>query len=461
MSVLTAVPESVLWMLTGTEDANARLRQAAADAGVAPERIIFADKMANPQHLARYPLADLFLDSLPYGAHTTAADSLWMNVPILTLPGRSFASRVCADLLTAAGLADMVCDSPDAFVARAIELGRDPAQLAPIKARLAKGRDSSTLFDTARLVDDLEGLYKGMWRDFVAGDLPVPDLRNLEIYQEIGLTLDIENIEILSDADYAALYREKLAEWDAVYPVGPDGRLLEAAGDCGFDPPGRGLDLYRLEPRQRPKTPVPLGQDRTVGVRPGNRQIRIVPAQAVVGCRRIGDRDQVEDLGRVRQRLEPVREADRNIELPTPGRIEFDPMPVPEGRRAGADIDDDIEDGAGGHPHQLGLAVRRPLQMQAAQGAFAPIEGVADLVEMRVQPGGGEGLGAEQAAKLAALVAGRFRRDQHRAGKRRLFEDHSTTTGAGSGRMNRPPHSRMPAIWAMISSFRFQGRIRT
>ena len=229
MSVLTAVPESVLWMLTGTEDANARLRQAAADAGVAPERIIFADKMANPQHLARYPLADLFLDSLPYGAHTTAADSLWMNVPILTLPGRSFASRVCADLLTAAGLADMVCDSPDAFVARAIELGRDPAQLAPIKARLAKGRDSSTLFDTARLVGDLEGLYKGMWRDFVAGDLPVPDLRNLEIYQEIGLTLDIENIEILSDADYAALYREKLAEWDAVYPVGPDGRLLEAA----------------------------------------------------------------------------------------------------------------------------------------------------------------------------------------------------------------------------------------
>jgi len=85
------------------------------------------------------------------------------------------------------------------------------------------------LFDTARLISDLEGLYKGMWRDFVAGNLPVPDLRNLDIYQEIGLTLDLENIETLSDADYLALYREKLAEWNAVYPVYPDGRLLEAA----------------------------------------------------------------------------------------------------------------------------------------------------------------------------------------------------------------------------------------
>jgi predicted O-linked N-acetylglucosamine transferase (SPINDLY family) len=225
MTILAATPNSVLWMLSGTEDANARLHAAAEAAGIPAQRVVFADKMPNPQHLARYPLADLFLDSLPYGAHTTAADSLWMNVPILTLPGRSFASRVCASVLSAAGLAEMVCDTPETFVARAIELGTHPARLSVIKTKLAMGRDTSTLFDTARLVHDLEDLYRGMWRDFVSGDLPTPDLRNLDIYQEIGLELDLENIEALSDADYAALYEAKLAEWSAVYPLGPDGRF--------------------------------------------------------------------------------------------------------------------------------------------------------------------------------------------------------------------------------------------
>ena len=226
MTILAAVPNSVLWMLSGTEDANARLQAAAEAAGIPAQRIVFAEKMANPQHLARYPLADLFLDSLPYGAHTTAADSLWMNVPILTLPGRSFASRVCASVLRAAGIGEMVCETPEAFVARAIELGQSRAQLTAIKAKLAMGRDASTLFDTARLVHDLEGLYRDMWRDFLDGALPKPNLRNLDIYQEIGLELDLENIEALSDADYAALYQARLAEWNAVYPIGPDSRLL-------------------------------------------------------------------------------------------------------------------------------------------------------------------------------------------------------------------------------------------
>jgi len=232
MSILASTPNSVLWMLSGTEDANARLHAAAEAAGVPAQRVVFADKMPNPQHLARYPLADLFLDSLPYGAHTTAADSLWMNVPILTLPGRSFASRVCASVLRAAGLGEMVCDTPEAFVARAIELGTNRAQLSAIKTKLAMGRDTSTLFDTPRLVRDLETLYRGMWRDFVNGELPVPDLRNLDIYQEIGLELDLENIEAISDASYAALYEEKLGEWDAVYPVGPDGRLRRQATEA-------------------------------------------------------------------------------------------------------------------------------------------------------------------------------------------------------------------------------------
>ena len=90
MTILGRVPGSVLWLLSGTAETNERLRKIASDSGIAPERIIFADKMANPDHLARYPLADLFLDSFPYGAHTTASDAMWMGVPILTVPGRSF-----------------------------------------------------------------------------------------------------------------------------------------------------------------------------------------------------------------------------------------------------------------------------------------------------------------------------------------------------------------------------------
>jgi Glycosyl transferase family 41 len=215
----------VLWLLSGTDDANTRLRKAAADHGIAPERIVFAQKMANPEHLARYPLADLFLDTLPYGAHTTAADSLWMTVPILTLSGRSFAARVCTGVSRAAGLGELVCPTAEDYVARAVELGQNREKMAAIKGELAAGRDSCLLFDTPQLVRHLEDLYRQMWSDFKNGALPVPDLRNLEIYHEIGLDLALEDIELLSDDGYRALYREKLAEWDRVYPITPDARL--------------------------------------------------------------------------------------------------------------------------------------------------------------------------------------------------------------------------------------------
>lgn len=225
MAVLKQVPNSVLWLLTGTADANDRLRRAAAEQGVAPDRIIFADKMANPDHLARYPLADLFLDSMPYGAHTTAADSLWMNVPIVTWAGRSFASRVCASLVRAAGVPELACASPEEYIALAVELARNPERLAAIKAKLAAGRDTCTLFDTPAVVRGLENLYQQMWGEYKSGNLPVPDLRNLDIYHEIGLDLDIEGAELLSEEAYLAQYQEKLAAWHSAYPIMPDNRL--------------------------------------------------------------------------------------------------------------------------------------------------------------------------------------------------------------------------------------------
>lgn len=225
MMILGSVPDSVLWLLSATDETNERLRQAAAMAGIAPERIVFAQKLPNPEHLARYPLADLFLDSSPYGAHTTAANSLWMGVPIVTFAGRTFAARVCASVVHAAGVEELDCPTPEAYVAKAIELAHNRDKLAAIKTKLVAGRDSCLLFDTPRLVGALEDLYRQMWSDFKRGTLPVPDLHNLDIYHEIGLGLDLENIEALSDEAYISLYREKLAEWDSSYPIRPDNRL--------------------------------------------------------------------------------------------------------------------------------------------------------------------------------------------------------------------------------------------
>ncbi len=229
MMILGGALDSVLWLLSGTNEANERIHQAVAESGIDPKRIIFAEKLPNPQHLARYPLADLFLDSSPYGAHTTAADALWMGVPIVTFGGRTFAARVCASVIRAAGVEELDCSSPEAYVAKAIELAHNREKLAALKTKLVAGRNSCLLFDTPQLVRDLEGLYRQMWSEFKRGNLPVPDLRNLDVYHEIGLGLDLENIETLSDDAYISLYREKLTERHGAYPISPDSRLWPQA----------------------------------------------------------------------------------------------------------------------------------------------------------------------------------------------------------------------------------------
>lgn len=225
MRILHAVPNSVLWLLSGTEGTDDRLRTAATSAGIAPERLVFAQKKANPEHVARYALADLFLDTFPYGAHTTAADSLWMGVPILTMRGKSFAARVCASLVTAAGIPELVCSSREDYVARAIALARDPVALAELKRRLRDGRDTSLLFDTPRLARELEALYRGMWADFEEGRLPRPDLANLDLYDEIGNARDHVGVLEESEADMLAAYRERLGARDAFEPLPNDTRL--------------------------------------------------------------------------------------------------------------------------------------------------------------------------------------------------------------------------------------------
>ena len=229
LMILDRVPGSVLWLLGNTDTANARLRAHAAQRGIAPERLVFAGKLANPFHLARYPLADLFLDTTPYGAHTTASDALWMGVPMLTLSGRSFAARVCGSLLRAAGLPELVCASAGEFVNRAVEFGNNPALLQPFRERLQAGRNSCTLFDMPLLVRQLENLYRQMWDQFQKGDLPQPDLANLDVYLEVGCQVRHEEVEVQTLQDYHGWWREQLAVRHRSRPIPPDRRLLVTA----------------------------------------------------------------------------------------------------------------------------------------------------------------------------------------------------------------------------------------
>jgi predicted O-linked N-acetylglucosamine transferase (SPINDLY family) len=225
MTILRSVPNAVLWLLSSNPAVDERLRQEAQRHDVAPERLVFAPKKGNADHLARYALADLFLDTSPYGAHTTASDALWMGVPILTAPGRGFASRVCGSLARAAGLDELVCGSLDQYVATAIALGRDRARLEAHRATLRANRDSCILFDTPALVRSLEGLFDAMWDAYARREIPLPDLYNVDLYQEIGCEQDHEAAEFQADPDYERRYVTALARRHRMSPIRPDNRL--------------------------------------------------------------------------------------------------------------------------------------------------------------------------------------------------------------------------------------------
>lgn len=162
MAILKAVPKGVLWLYAGAPGAAENLRVHAAGAGIAPERLVFAKPAPHAEHLARHALADLVLDTWPYGAHTTASDALRMGVPLLTLPGASFASRVGASLLTALGLPELIAGSDADYVAKAVELAANPTALAALKARLAEVAKTSGAFDPAAFARSLEAAFAGM-----------------------------------------------------------------------------------------------------------------------------------------------------------------------------------------------------------------------------------------------------------------------------------------------------------
>lgn len=162
MRILTAVEGSVLWLLDDSEAAVSNLRREALTRGVDPRRLIFAARMPPAQHLARHRCADLFLDTLPYNAHTTANDALWAGLPLLTCRGDTFAGRVAASLLQGLQLPELIATDGDDYERMAIALSQQPEQLAAIKAKLAANRLTTATFDTRSLTRDIEAAFQMM-----------------------------------------------------------------------------------------------------------------------------------------------------------------------------------------------------------------------------------------------------------------------------------------------------------
>jgi len=173
MRLLREVDGSVLWLSHINDAATANLRREAEARGVSAERLVFAPRVAlNEDHLARYRLADLFLDTQPFGAHSTASDALWAGVPVLTCAGATFASRVSASLLHAIGLDELVTTSLPDYEALASALARDRNRLEALRARIAERRASWPLFDTGRFTKNLEAAYAAMWERHRCGEAP-------------------------------------------------------------------------------------------------------------------------------------------------------------------------------------------------------------------------------------------------------------------------------------------------
>ena len=172
MRILKQVEGSVLWLLEDNTSAASNLKKEAVARGVSSERLVFAKRMPLPEHLARHKLADLFLDTLPYNAHTTASDALWAGLPVLTCIGETFAGRVAASLLNAIHLPELITTTPEAYEQTAVDLATHPEKLAAIRHKLAENRLTTPLFDTKRFTKHIEVAYTMMYERHQAGLAP-------------------------------------------------------------------------------------------------------------------------------------------------------------------------------------------------------------------------------------------------------------------------------------------------
>jgi predicted O-linked N-acetylglucosamine transferase (SPINDLY family) len=162
MRLLAQTPGSALWLLEDNVIAKQNLQAAATAAGIDPSRLVFGPKLPLAEHLARYRVADLALDTFPYTSHTTASDALWAGCPLVALRGATFAARVSASILTAGEMPELIADTRESYEALAQHVAADAAYRADLRARLAVARERSPLFDTAGFTRDLEALYQGI-----------------------------------------------------------------------------------------------------------------------------------------------------------------------------------------------------------------------------------------------------------------------------------------------------------
>jgi protein O-GlcNAc transferase len=172
MRLLRQVDGSVLWLFEENDAAVRNLRAEAVRRGVAPERLVFAPRVPVADHLARHRQADLLLDTLPYNAHTTACDALWVGVPVLTCLGTTFVGRVAASLLKSIGLPELITTSLEDYEALALRIASEPDLRAALKQRLARNRDTFPLFDTRRFTRHMEAAYTTMWERHQRGEPP-------------------------------------------------------------------------------------------------------------------------------------------------------------------------------------------------------------------------------------------------------------------------------------------------
>jgi predicted O-linked N-acetylglucosamine transferase (SPINDLY family) len=172
MRLLAKTAGSVLWLLDGDPIAKENLRREAVARGIAAERIVFAPQAPADAHLARHQLADLYLDTLPYNAHTGASDALWAGLPVVTCLGTAFAGRVAASILNAVGLPELVTQSLDEYEGLALRIAHDSELRNALRSKLASQRTTWPLFDTARMTRHIEKAYNEMWRRHCAGEPP-------------------------------------------------------------------------------------------------------------------------------------------------------------------------------------------------------------------------------------------------------------------------------------------------
>lgn len=172
MRILRRVPGSCLFLNADNPTAEANLRNAARLAGVEPDRIVFGKRLGVEDYLARYRAMDLFLDTLPYNAGTTASDALWAGLPVLTYKGQSYQGRYAASLLNAIGMPEMITDTLEEYEELAVQLGSDPARMAAVREKLANNRTSTLLFDTPRFTKNLEAAYERIYERHQQGLAP-------------------------------------------------------------------------------------------------------------------------------------------------------------------------------------------------------------------------------------------------------------------------------------------------